>query len=462
MQTDNRGLPLTTSSAEAAANIDAAVSDFLDYGVGASGKLKAALDADPDCALAQCFRGYFMMMLEMRAVLPKVQQTVAALRARSGTLTRREQLHVAALEAWSEGEILKACAAWEEILADHPHDLLAMKLHHTMAFYTGRSAVMRAVIEGALGDWGESVPGLGYVEGMYAYALEECGAYGEAERWGRRSVARNPGDLWAIHSVAHVLEMQARAEEGATWLHFSTTDWQRKNPFKAHVWFHAALFAMARGDTARVLDLYDHELSSVNTDSYVDVSNQAAILKRLALMGVDVGERWSKLAAYSKTRMDDHMLPFRDLHFCLALAGDGDLDAARRHVASMRAFAAARSGWQADATRNIVIPLSEAMILAAEGRHGEACDLIWPLRHEFATIGGSNAQRDLFAQILCDAAAKGRQYARARTLLSERVVNRPSRRQNWTAYAEVLAALGDTPHAEAARSKALEAADAGA
>lgn len=462
MKTDIRGLALTTDSEAAAKHIDSAVADYMDYGVGASASLKAALEADPGCALAQCFRGYFMMMLEMRAVLPKVQETVATLEARQSQLTRREQLHIAALKAWAAGDIMGACGAWEEILVDHPHDILAMKLHHTMTFYTGRSHVIRSVLEGVLGEWGPDTPGYSYVQGMYAYALEECGVYAEAERWGRQAVERNPGDLWAIHSVAHVLEMQARAKEGVAWLPYTIGQWKGKNPFKAHVWWHGALFALAQGDTGRVLAIYDNELASVNTENYVDVSNQAALLKRLALDGVDVGDRWSKLAAYSKKRIHDHMLPFRDVHFCLALAAAGDLATAREHIASMKAFSADRSDWQAAGTRRIVIPLCEAIVLAEEGQHAKACDLVWPLRHEFAFIGGSNAQRDLFAQILCDAAVRGKRFTVARGLLSERTRNRAARKSNWKTYAEVLSALGEGKLAADALQQCELASEAGA
>ena len=462
MKTDVRGLQLSTDSDAAVRHIDTAISDFMDYGVGASASLKAALEADPECALAQCFRGYFMMMLEMRSVLPKVQQTVAELDARHAKLTRREQLHIKALKAWGLGDIMGACGAWEEILVDHPHDLLAMKLHHTLTFYTGRSHVMRSVLQSVLGEWNDDTPGYGYVQGMYAYALEECGVYGEAERWGRQAVERNPGDLWAIHSVAHVLEMQARSKEGSELLSQTIGQWKAKNPFKAHVWWHNALFQLAQGDLDRVLSIYDNELSSVNTDNYVDVSNQASLLKRLALGGADVGERWHKLAEHSKKRIHDHMLPFRDVHFCLALASSGDLETAREHISSMVTFAADRKDWQAEGTRRIVIPLCEALLLIAAEEHGKACDLIWPLRHDFSLIGGSNAQRDLFAQILCDAAVRGKRFTVARSLLGERVRNRTEHKANWTTYADVLSALGETKLAADAAKQGELVTQAGA
>ena len=97
-----------------------------------------------------------------------------------------------------------------------------------MTFYTGRSHIMRSVVSGVLGAWSDEVPDYGCVQGMYAYALEECGAYDEAERWGRQAVERNPGDLWAIHSVAHVLEMQGRSAEGVKWLDYTPAQWAQE------------------------------------------------------------------------------------------------------------------------------------------------------------------------------------------------------------------------------------------
>jgi hypothetical protein len=156
------------------------------------------------------------------------------------------------------------------------------------------------------------------------------------------------------------------------------------------------------------------------------------------------------------------MLPFRDAHFCLALAADGNFDAAQRHVESMASFATQESGWRADATRDILIPLCEGMIAHEAGDHDKAIDLMWPIRHDIVAIGGSHAQRDLFAQILCDAAAHSSRLAVARSLLSERVQARSTKKRNWQVYAEVLSALGETERASAARKQAQIVPEAGA
>ena len=311
---------------------------------------------------------------------------------------------------------------WEEVLTESPLDLLALKLHHTMTFYTGRSHVMRSVVAGVLGEWSDAVAEYGCVQGMYAYALEECGAYDEAERWGRQAVERNPGDLWAIHSVAHVLEMQGRSAEGVKWLDYTPEQWAKKNPFKAHVWWHGALFLLAQGQNERALDLYDKALCSVNSETYVDVSNQAALLKRIELSGVDIGDRWQALAEHSATRIHDHMLPFRDAHFC---AGAGRQRQFRRGAPAHRIDGGVFGGRaRVGAPRphaTLSFRLCEGMIAYEGGDYDKATDLLWPLRNEISTIGGSHAQRDLFAQIMCDAALHSSKLAVARSLLSERV-----------------------------------------
>ncbi|MFN0263721.1 tetratricopeptide repeat protein [Tepidamorphus sp. 3E244] len=456
MQRDIRGLEVGTESEEAVRNLDLGVADYLDYGQTAGARVKAALEADSNFALAQCYRGYLLMMLENRAVFPKIQATLDQLAAARDSMTRREQLHADALQAWVNGDLISACLAWEAILAEWPRDLMALKLHHTMAFYTGRSHVLRSVVEGVLGEWDETTPGYSNVQGMYAYALEECGDYENAERWGREATERNPGDLWAIHSVAHVLEMQGRYAEGSKWLDYPAEHWADKNFFKAHVWWHNGLFALAQEKYDDALRILDEEMASVNSDKYVDVSNQAALLKRLEIAGVNVGDRWDALAAHSETRINDHILPFRDAHFCLSLAARGKFDVAREQIDSLFTFARSGEGWTADTTEKILIPLCEAMIAYEAGEYGKACDILWPLRNEMAPIGGSLAQRDLFTQILIDSAVRAKRLGMARSLLSERVARFPGARRNWSDYASVLADLGETDRAAQARSRASE------
>jgi hypothetical protein len=128
----------------------------------------------------------------------------------------------------------------------------------------------------------------------------------------------------------------------------------------------------------------------------------------------------------------------------------------------MTDFAAQSQGWRAEATRNVLVPLCEGILAYEQGHYDKATDLLWTVRNDIVSIGGSHAQRDLFAQIICDAAVRARNLPVARSLLSERVLSRGTRKANWQCYAEVLAALGETKRADAAHQRAEAAPEIGA
>ncbi|MGH7719033.1 MAG: tetratricopeptide repeat protein, partial [Gemmatimonadaceae bacterium] len=67
---------------------------------------------------------------------------------------------------------------------------------------------------------------------------------------------------------------------------------------------------------------------------------------------------------------------------------------------------------------------------------------LFPVRRRVQLIGGSHAQRDLFEQLLIDAAWRARRLDVAATLLEERTASRPGNRWGWKHRAAVLSALG--------------------
>ena len=66
--------------------------------------------------------------------------------------------------------------------------------------------------------WPDDDPLHPYVLALHAFGLEESGRYAEAEASGRQALARDARVPWAIHAVAHVMEMQGRHEEGLRWM----------------------------------------------------------------------------------------------------------------------------------------------------------------------------------------------------------------------------------------------------
>ena len=454
MHTDSRGLALTAAGDDAVARYNTTIDHLFEYRLDTGKCLKAALAADPEMPMAQCLRGYLFMMFNTNQVYDRVDDALTAARALSDRMNPREALHLAALEAWRSGDVAQAVLVWEQLLAEYPLDLLALRLQHNTVFWMGRSQALRGRIAQVLPAWDESVPGYGYVLGMFAFGLEECGEYASAEAQGRRAVEIHAEDLWAVHAVAHVLEMQGRLDDGMAWLDQPADQWADRNPFRGHLWWHTALFPFEKGDYERVLALYDNAIRTEKTDFYLDIQNAAALLLRLEFQDVDVGARWLELAEHAEAHSDDHVLAFTDLHHMISLVRAGKRAAAEALLESLANFAATPGNFTATTMEPATIPLCKTILAYGDGNYDGAIEILRDLRYEDACVGGSHAQRDLFAQLLIECALKASRLPLARALLAERVALRPHSHGNWTKYAGVLAKLGDTAGAEAAEARA--------
>jgi tetratricopeptide (TPR) repeat protein len=291
---------------------------------------------------------------------------------------------------------------------------------------------------------------------MRAFGLEESGDYPAAEAAGRRAIEMNPRDPWAVHAVAHVLEMQDRHADGVAWMAGLEEYWDAANNFRNHLWWHRSLYHFDREDYATVLDYYDNHFRQEKTDEIRDIANAVAMLLRLEFRGVDVGDRWDELSMRSVSRIHEHLMPFHDTHFLLALACGGRPDVAAEMVESMRAYVANSKASAVPTVRDVCIPLAGALIAYSGGNYGRTVDLLAPVRYGIQQIGGSHAQRDLFAELLVEAALKAGRFPLARALLAERSALQPNNAPVWKAYARALDGVGDAAGASAARDRAAE------
>jgi len=440
MHRDARGLALTTASAEAARLFDRAITEYLEYRKSTMATLKEALAADPDFCLAHCMAGYLFMLFGTHAIDGKVDAALAQAERLETGASERERMHVAALAAWRKGDNERANRIWDDILIAHPHDLLAMRLQHFNLFWAGQAYFMRDAVARAVGAWDENTPGFGNVLGMYSFGLEECGDYAAAEPKGRRAVELCNDDLWAIHAVSHVLEMQGRLAEGVDWLKQPFGTWGDRNPFRQHLWWHTALFPFELGQYDRVLEFYDKEIRSEPSDFYLDIQNAASMLFRLEWCGVDVGHRWRELAEIAEKRIDDHVLAFTDVHFMLALCRDGRLGSAERLLSSFRAFAVTPDNSAAATMEPAAIPVADAMLAFAKHEYRAAIEKLTTSRYRWPLVGASHAQRDLFTILLIASAEKAGDWILARSLLRERMELRPHSAGTQAHYQAAMAA----------------------
>lgn len=445
MAIDAQGLTITAASDAAAAAYDHVVEGYLKYRADAGQRLKAAMALDPGMPMALVLQGVFAMLAYNAAMVPRAQAAAASAARLAGN--DRERAHAAALARWADGDVDGALGAWEAIMAAHPRDILAFRLHHFCAFWLGRAGQMLRAVDAVAPSWSAAIPGFGSILACRCFANEECGNYQVAEEAGRAAVALDPGDLWATHGVAHILEMQGRRGEGIAWLKALEAHWDGGSNLLHHLRWHRAMYHLERGEHGEVLGLYDRgfrnhasALVQAMPDLYIDVQNAASMLFRLERHGVDVGDRWVELADKAEARIGDCLSTFTLPHWMMALTATGRTQAASRMLDAMR-DAAARPGTVAPILRDAAIPVCEAVLAHAQGDHARAVAVMRPAIGVMHRMGGSHAQQDVLEQLFLDAAMKAGMPEDARLLL-ERVAGRhPVPPERRTGYAEAARAI---------------------
>ena len=178
-----------------------------------------------------------------------------------------------------------------------------------------------------------------------------------------------------------------------------------------------------------MLEKYDAFIAPrVPEDSALDLVDAAALLWRLELAGIDVGNRWAAVAGQWLTHVDDHVLVFNDLHIALAASRLEDGAGLARLLASLDAYIIDGKGDNRDISADVGRRLVHGVVAFSRGAYARAVELLLPVRYKWIRIGGSHAQRDLLTQTLIAAATRSGNHALSRALLNERVAWRPTLR----------------------------------
>ena len=423
-KSDKRGNPVSYFSQPAIDRLDKIFDLLHAYQADPLAEVDKIIAEHPDFALAHAFRAGALATATDKAFEPAIRKSVAFAEALAPQANERERLHIAAGRAWLDGDWERAAGCWGRASIDYPGDLLALQLAHVTDFFLGHSHMLRDRVARVLPHWGPNMPGHGFVKGMYAFGLEESGDYAQAEDCGRQAIALNQQDGWAVHAVAHVMEMQGRAREGADFLHESADGWAPNSMFAYHLWWHKALLHLDTNDAPAALNLYDEKIAAAGFGQALELLDGSALLWRLWLLGHDVGDRWKDLAGKWETRIDDAYYAFNDVHAMMAFIATDRIDAQNRLLAAAKR-AANGQGTNAMMSREVGVPACEGFAAFGRGDYAKAIELLGPVRGKANRFGGSHAQRDMFSWTLTEAAVRLGDRAVAEAFIAERLSWKP-------------------------------------
>ena len=426
---DRYGLPLTTSSTDAAEHYVEAIDAIISQTYGAGPHLGKAVEADDGFAMGHAT----LALASMFGYDPvKAKGHLGNAHARAGGISQREQQQLSIIDTWINGNSPRALQLIREHLKDFPRDIVLLRLaqrlfvagcsgsgvaHYPPDFYNMMSSVAA--------DYGDDWA----FQGQFAWATHEVGMLDEGLRLAQRSLELRPTNAVAAHSVAHVYYERADYSSGADFLGDWLTGYDRRIAYHVHLSWHQALFQLGMGRYQQVATLYENDIRpSVTACDANSLADSASLMWRWFMFaGSNAPFPWEELRDQANAAVQNPGLPFRDGHAVMVFGAAGDRDGAARIIEGWRAMANNGNALAAEAA----LPLMEGISAFAEGKYAQAASLLRGVQPQLPRIGGSHAQHEVFEDTLLEAYLRSEQYDDAQTLLQTRLSRRPSVRDEF-------------------------------
>jgi len=440
MIADAQGHHLSGATVEAATTYDQAVRAFNLVSGDSLGLFDRAIEAAPDFAMAYLGKAWVFALANDAGLITQAKTLVETVRPM--TLNEREQAHLAALTHLAQGARAAAVGVMDRHLMRYPFDLVAHQGAAVTDGFLGRFHWVRDRSARALPFWSKEQPGYGTLLAMHGFGLEEAGDYTRAEDESRAAAELEPLSFWPHHTVAHVMEMTGRPEDGLGWMTAREALWSTPGHInQVHIWWHKALFHLELGQYDAALALYDGPMRATQRPVALSLTNATALLWRLETLGCDTGDRWPEQADLWQDHADGKCLVFTDIHAAMAELRSGREASVGRRLAAMRETAASAVE-AAGLYRTVGIPVVEGLAAFHRGAYDKAVELLLPVRFDLWQIGGSHAQRDVVNWTLTEAAVRAGQRDVALSLAYERLATRPRSAPNrrFLRHAEAIAA----------------------
>src|SRR5712691_8443188 len=426
---DRFGLALTTSSSAAAENYVRALDLMLSANIGGEALLDAALDVDPEFALAHIARA---RLLAVQARVAEAKEAAAAARALSDRGRSREARHIETVALAIDGNGKAAMAMLEEHVAEFPRDALVLSLAlgvFGLLGFSGRAdfhEAQLALLESLAPRWDEDWWFLTYL----GWASIELGDIATGAREVERALALNPHNAYAAHARAHGYHEAGDAEGGAAFVEGWLPGYDRRSQLHGHLSWHLALCELARGNAERARALYADAIRPAvsHAPPLFNLADSASFLWRWQVYGESppLDGEWHEVAAHVRHFFPSAGMHFADIHAILAEAACSD-PGERQRIAHLADGLHLAQG-------PIVPGLCTGAAAFARGDYALAAEELGAALPQLARVGGSHAQREVFEDTFIAAALRAGHYDKARVRLAERLARRPSARdRGWLA-----------------------------
>ncbi|MCK1653034.1 tetratricopeptide repeat protein [Bradyrhizobium sp. 149] len=430
---DRYGLPLSTSSPEAAFAYREGIDLMLAGWTGTAETLERAIAIDPDFALPHIARARVHAFYQQGDLARSKAARAREIVAKRGM--ERERSHVETLSLAIEGRLPEAIAATLKHVEAWPRDALVLSLPlgaFGLFAFSGMADHDRArqeLCEHLAHHYGEDW----WFLTMYGWAMTENGDVSRGRGVTERGFDLRRHNAHAAHAVLHAMFEDGSIEAADQLVDDWIPCYERAGILHGHIRWHQALGALEHGDAARALAIYADVLQPKATQAppLNVITDAASLLWRLSAYGHAVPRAlWIEGDAAAQKLFPKSSLPFADVHMALFAAATQNREA----LATRLAVIEQRLGDGKLPAGPVVPAVCRALAAFADEDYAACVQLLAPVLGEVVRVGGSHAQRELIEDTFIVALMRSGELPRARALLDARLHRRPSLRDTrWQA-----------------------------
>jgi tetratricopeptide (TPR) repeat protein len=374
-------------------------------------EIDSILADHPRSVFGHCLRAALIVRNDDHAARPILAASIAAIAAAGRAADDPARRHAAAASAWLEGHPALALERYAAIAVARPRDSLAIAVAHALDFRLGNRRMLRDRLAGVVEAWDASMSHYPAILAMYAFGLEENGAFRKAERLAHQALAIDPGHPPAIHVLAHVMEMEGRAREGLVFLAEREAAWLEGTDLSVHLAWHRALFHLQINEPDSALIVYDRQIASATGPDMASLADASALLWRLKLLDLALGDRWKTLAERWEIAPLLGARPFYIVHAIMAFAASGRAPAVARLLETVPHIDIGE-GICDPAGDALVHPVANALVAFAAGDYHTSAAWLERVRDIASRCGGSLAQCDVVQLTFAEAALRAERASR--------------------------------------------------
>jgi hypothetical protein len=189
------------------------------------------------------------------------------------------------------------------------------------------------------------------------------------------------------------------------------------------------LFYLDADNPNSALAAYDAQIANERAPGMSVLADASALLWRLQLRNIDVGERWRLLADRWEMQTLAGARPFHIVHAMMAFAAAGRT-AAAAHVFDVLPHTDTSGTSLSLPEDSLAPPFCEALLAFARSDYAACVEWLRQVRHIAHRCGGSLAQCDLIHLTFTEAALRTRNARLAGALVAERAAQKPASRLN--------------------------------